>query len=66
MVAQLSPYIRQMALCVVHYLIEEKDLREWNDAHKVFLSSQKLSKALKMTKTSVTWAEEFDKRLAAA
>ena len=64
MVAQLSPYIRQMALCVVHYLIEEKDLREWNDAHKVFWS--RLSKALKMTKTSVTWAEEFDKRLAAA
>ena len=40
------------------------DLWEWNDADKDFWS--RLAKILQMTKVSLTWAEELDKRLAVA
>ena len=64
MLAQLARTLDEWHCVSFTDLIEEMDLWEWNDANKDFWS--RLAKALQMTKVSVTWAEEFDKRLAAA
>ena len=64
MLAQLARTLNEWHCVSFTDLIEEMDLWEWNDANKDFWS--RLAKALQMTKVSVTWAEEFDKRLAAS
>jgi len=43
-------------------LIEEMELRKWDDATRDFWS--RLSKALQQSSISVTWAEQLDIRLA--
>jgi len=64
MLAQLARTLDKWHLVSFTDLIEKMDLWKWNDAKKDFWS--RLAKALQVTKVSVTWAEELDKRLAVA